>query len=471
MVTMDPDYRWVARLMPRRGVDERTLPLLRLGMNLSARISRPGPGVRVRDEADGSARVRVYTPDVVSAPAALLWAHGGGFVLGRPEQEDPRLSGYAAALGITVVSVRYRLAPEHPFPAGLDDCLAAWRWLHGNAARLGVDPQRVAVGGTSAGGGLAAALAQRLVDESGTQPVAQLLVYPMLDDRTTVDPGADVHANPVWNHVSNRTGWSSYLGRPPGEPDVPAYAVPARRDDLSGLPPTWVGVGTADLFLLEDRQYASRLADAGVPVELVEVDGVPHAFDSARSPRKSQDFWASQLGFLTEWLRLPNSFGEDAFTSLPGPDWIDQAPIRVEESVTIDASPSLVWSHIADHSSWPEWFAGVRHVLVSGRSTGVGGRRRVTAGPLRFDEVFTVWSPERHFAFAIISSTLPVLEAMAESVVLEPTDSGTRVTYRQGLAARSGFEMPLAVLWKRAARQLEPSLLALKRGVESDVVR
>lgn len=467
-MNVDPDYRWVTRLLPRRGVDARTLPLLRVATNLSARAVRLGPGASVRDVAEDDARVRVVVPDVVSAPAALLWMHGGGLVLGRPEQDDPRASGYAAALGIVVVSVRYRLAPEHPFPAGLDDCLAAWRWLQRNAARLGVDPQRVAVGGASAGGGLAAALAQRLADEGGTQPAAQLLVYPMLDDRTSADPGAARHAHPVWNHVSNRTGWSSYLGQPPGEPTAPAYAVPARRDDLAELAPAWIGVGTADLFLQEDRQYAARLAGAGVPVQLVEVDDVPHGFDAATAPRKTQDFVASQLGFLTEWLRLPASFSGEAFSALPGPDWIDEAPIRVQESVTIDAAPSVVWSHVADHISWPEWFAGPIRVVVTGRSTGVGGRRRVVAGPLRFDEVFTVWRPERHFAFAIVSSTLPLLEAMAESVELEPTDSGTRVTYRQGLAARPGFHRLLAALWRRPARQLRPSLLALKARAERE---
>jgi acetyl esterase/lipase len=195
-----------------------------------------------------------------------------------------------------VVSVAYRLAPEHPFPAALDDAHAAWQWLQGAAASLGVDPARVAVGGASAGGGLAACLAQRLRDEGRVQPAAQLLVYPMLDDRTAARRELDGAGHLVWHNRSNRAGWSAYLG---GAPEVPAYAVAARHGDLHGLPPAWIGVGDLDLFWSEDRAYAERLEAAGVAVEFLEIAGAPHGFDMmAPDVPLARAFAASQVAFL-----------------------------------------------------------------------------------------------------------------------------------------------------------------------------
>lgn len=460
-MTVDPRYRAVGWALPGPGVTPRLLPVVRAA--LSTMAMRPAPGVDVREESGDGARVRVYRPPVVAAPAAMLWMHGGGFVLGRPEMDDVRVSGLAAALGIAVVSTRYRLAPEHPFPAALDDCQAAWHWLQDNAALLGVDPGRVVVGGNSAGAGLAAALVQRLHDAGGRQPAGQLLVYPMLDDRTGADPSQDSVRHLAWTALSNRTGWSSYLDGPPGRPDVPEYAVPARRADLSGLPPAWIGVGSEDLFVDECRTYAARLQEAGVPTELVVVDGAPHAFDMVVSLRSTQDVLASQLAFLSERLDLPADLPID---DVPSPEWIETAPIRVEQSVEVAAPASAVWPRVADHAGWPRWFSGASSVVVTGRGSGVGGRRRVRTGPLRFDEVFTVWEPERHFAFAITASTLPILATMAESVRLEPTPSGTRVTYRVGLAARRGFDLPLRVVADRLSRTLRTSLDQLRHEVE-----
>jgi acetyl esterase/lipase/uncharacterized protein YndB with AHSA1/START domain len=466
-VQVDPSYRWLARLSPARGITPQSLPWLRRVGDLTGRVSRPVWGVRSWDVEQDGARVRVYQPGWGSQPAALLWVHGGGLVMGAAEQDEARASGLAAALGITVVSARYRLAPEHPFPAGLDDCRAAWYWLQRNAARLGVDPDRVAIGGASAGAGLAAALAQRLHDESGPRPVAQLLVYPMLDDRTALHSDRDPVEHPVWNNASNAFGWASYLGSSAGMVEPPEYAVPARRTNLAGLPPAWVGIGTADLFLDEARTYASRLSTAGVPVELVEVPRAPHGFDTVTAPPESQRFLASQLGFLTEALGLPPNIPQVATSALPPPDWIPSAPITVRESVEIAADPAAVWAHVTDHAGWPEWFAGVRRVQVTGRASGVGGRRRVLAGPLRLDEVFTAWEPERHFAFAVVSSSVPLVDRLAESVLLEPVRGGTRVTYRQGLAARPGRERMLAATWGRVAAQLPDSLLRLKARAEA----
>ncbi len=213
--------------------------------------------------------------------------------------DDRRCIAWARDLGLVVVSVDYRLAPEHPFPAALDDAQAAWTWLRGATSAVGVDPARLAVGGASAGGGLAACLAQRLRDEGAASPAAQLLVYPMLDDRTAARRELDADGYLVWSNRSNRAGWSAYLGRTPGAADVPDHAVAARSADLGGLPPAWIGVGSLDLFLEEDRAYAAGLEAAGVATELHEVPGAPHGFDAlAPDVPLARSFAASQAAFL-----------------------------------------------------------------------------------------------------------------------------------------------------------------------------
>jgi uncharacterized protein YndB with AHSA1/START domain len=153
--------------------------------------------------------------------------------------------------------------------------------------------------------------------------------------------------------------------------------------------------------------------------------------------------------------------------TLQPPEWIDAAPIRFECSVEIAAPPEAVWARIADHRTWPEWFTAVDSVDIVGASEGVGGGRRVTSGKVVFDEEFTAWDVGEHFAFAVIASKLPILESLAESVVIEPTATGSRVVYRQGLQAKRGFGVLLGLLWKRAAKQLEPSLANLKQQLET----
>lgn len=252
---------------------------LRIGRKLLTRFTEVVDGVTLtrRDTPSGS-EVYVFEPDDREAPsAALLWIHGGGTIGGHPRVESDLCSRIAKDLGIIVVSARYRLAPEHPFPAGLDDAYAALSWLRQHAMNLGVDPDRVAVGGTSAGAGLAACVAQRAVDDGNTVAF-QLLIYPMLDDRTaTRDPQGRGQLG--WTPTSNKFAWGAYLGQQPGGVSAPPYAVAARRGDLSSLPPAWIGIGGLDLFLDESVDYAQRLGSAGVDCELDVVPGMYHAAD------------------------------------------------------------------------------------------------------------------------------------------------------------------------------------------------
>ncbi|MEU2233487.1 alpha/beta hydrolase [Streptomyces vietnamensis] len=246
------------------------------------------PGVRVERRTlpattdDLPVEVLIYQASGASgrAPrAALLWIHGGGTVMGAARQENTWCSRVADELGALVVSVDYRLAPENPYPAALDDCFGALRWLHASAAALAIDPSRIAVGGESAGGGLAAAVVQRAHDSE--VPVRfQLLVYPMLDDRTALRADPPDSAIHTWTPGSNRFAWTSYLGRPPRDRDDRPYIAAARRRNLAGLPPAWIGVGDLDLFHDEDVDYARRLNEAGVACELRLEPGMYHGADA-----------------------------------------------------------------------------------------------------------------------------------------------------------------------------------------------
>jgi acetyl esterase/lipase len=234
----------------------------------------PGP------PGDPDVTVRVYRPPArQDGRPCIYWIHGGGYILGSALVDDPRLERWSDEFGCVVVSVDYRLAPEHPFPAPLDDCYAGLAWTTSAAVELGIDPARIVIGGASAGGGLAAALALLARDRAEITPAFQLLIYPMIDDRAP-HPSSGISGAPIWSPAANKLGWTAYLGRQPGSDDVPAYAAAARASDLRGLPPAFIAVGTLDVFRDEDIAYASRLLAAGVPTELHVYPGAPHGFDS-----------------------------------------------------------------------------------------------------------------------------------------------------------------------------------------------
>ena len=272
--------------------------------SLIATKTKPQDDVEVRDEYYGDLLLRVHTPKWQSSGGALLWFHGGGHLAGRPDQLDSTASKFASRLGVVVVVPRYRLAPKHPFPADLDDAYQAWLWLKVSAKNIGVDPQRMALVGNSAGGGLAAALAQRIHDGGGIQPCAQVLFYPMLDDRTAADSELDSENQFLWNNRANRVAWNAYLApNRCGDEALPDYAAPARRSDLSGLPPAWIGVGSIDLFYRETVDYAQRLQQAGVSTKLRVVDAAPHVFEVlAPDEEVSRQFVESAYEFLASSL-------------------------------------------------------------------------------------------------------------------------------------------------------------------------
>lgn len=237
----------------------------------------------------------------------LYYMHGGGLVMGNARSVLPRvLASWAGPLGLAVVSVAYRLAPAARYPAAVEDCRAGLEWVAEHAGRLGVDTDRIVIGGKSAGGGLAAALALLLRDRGGPRPVGQLLLSPMLDDRPTRDDRAGTDSARLQDgvdtldRITGATVWQAYLGGAYGSGDVEPYAAPARAADLSGLPPAYLDVGAAELFRDEGVAYAQRLWRAGGAAELHVWPGAYHGFDTlAPGAALSRAATAAR----TEWLR------------------------------------------------------------------------------------------------------------------------------------------------------------------------
>lgn len=247
----------------------------------------------------GPVGIRLHRPVAATPRPALVWLHGGGFVIGSAAQDDRLCRELCRRLGIVVAAVDYRLAPDHPFPTPLEDCFDALTWV---CDQPYVDARQLAVGGASAGGNLAAALAH-LARDRDVKLALQLLSYPMLDDRTCLRTDIDEQPFRAWDSTSNAFGWRSYTGVEPGSEDMPPLASPARVTDLSGLAPAWLGVGTADLFHDEDLAYAERLTAAGVSCAVYIAEGAFHGFDSV-APRTSvtRAFREAQLKALGEAL-------------------------------------------------------------------------------------------------------------------------------------------------------------------------
>lgn len=255
--------------------------LMPLAQAVRKRLTKPRPvaGVRSQETTLGGVGVKLYQPEQAQPRGLVLWLHGGGYILGDASINDDDCQRLVTGCGVAVVSVDYRLAPKHPFPAALQDVMSVWHWLVGNATSLGVSADCMVLAGQSAGAGLAAAVVQKIADDGGQQPLAQVLIYPMLDDRTAANTNLDAANHRLWSNVNNRAAWQMYLGQPPGAAQLPDYAAPGRRADLHGLPPAWIGCGSVDLFYPENQRYYQQLQAAGVPVEFYQVAGAPHGFD------------------------------------------------------------------------------------------------------------------------------------------------------------------------------------------------
>jgi acetyl esterase/lipase len=271
-------------MSPMPDANASTLPPFRQMSSQWAAPLLPSPKVREQmiPGPKGAPQVRVYVigDSTGASKPAVLHIHGGGYISGSAAANRRDLQELVLAQNSVVVSVDYRLAPETRFPGSLEDNYAALKWMYQNAADLGIDTRRIAVKGESAGGGHAAMLAIAVRDRGEFALCLQVLIYPMLDDRT----GSKSDLPPqfgayIWSPGSNRFGWSSLLGVPAGSTDVPTGSVPARAADLSSLAPAFIGVGSIDLFAPEDMKYAQRLMLAGVPTELTVVPGAFHGFD------------------------------------------------------------------------------------------------------------------------------------------------------------------------------------------------
>jgi acetyl esterase/lipase len=311
---VDPELRPAARqVLATSGqmgeFSDATMQAMRAGTPPSPPLLSEIPVSEVRVPARSSLpEVTVFV--VNSTPGAhkpaILHTHGGGFILGSAKLELRFLQETAKLLDCTIVTVDYRLAPETRFAESIDDNYAGLLWLYQNADTLGVDRDRIALLGESAGGGHAALLALAARDRGEVPLVLQALIYPMLDDRTGSSREVPPHIGVIgWDPPANRFGWRSFLGAEPGGSNVPPAGVPARRTDLAGLAPAFVAVGGVDLFVSENIDYAQRLTEAGVPTELLLTPGAFHGFDRvAPTTRLARNFTAAKHEALRRAFNL-----------------------------------------------------------------------------------------------------------------------------------------------------------------------
>ncbi len=279
---MDDEHRAVLEMLPPGLLDLSDLTAARATLD-ALMVPVPLPeSVLVEDHHvegfDGhQVMVRIYRPaEARQNSPALYWIHGGGMVLGDVSMNDASCAEIAETLNVVVASVEYRLAPEFPYPVPMEDCYSGLEWFFSSADQFDVDASRIAIGGGSAGGGLAAGLAILARDRKQVAPCFQLLTYPMVDDRNETPSSYEITDTRVWNRDANQVGWDAYLDGEAGADVVPVHAAPARADDLSGLPPAIITVGDLDMFLDEDIAYAQALLQAGVPTELHVYPGAFH---------------------------------------------------------------------------------------------------------------------------------------------------------------------------------------------------
>lgn len=259
-------------------------------------VTIPGNG----DQPD--IRAIIHRADVSEVRPGYFHVHGGGFVMGAPEFTEDRDRRVVLEHGCVVISPAYRLAPETKFPGAIEDLYTALKWFCDHATELGLDPHNIIVGGESAGGGHAAALTTLTRDRGEIKLAGQMLMYPMIDDRTGSTADRGPYAGEfLWTVENNRFGWSCLLDCAPGDGGVSPYASASRAKDLSGLPPTAVFVGTLDLFFEENVEYVKRLVAAGVPAKLHLYPGAYHAFDLAGETRLGKQLERDQDESM-EWL-------------------------------------------------------------------------------------------------------------------------------------------------------------------------
>jgi len=267
----------VGDIAGRRAMWEPILAAASTALPIPNDVTMTEVDIPVRDGATITARW--YTKTGAPAGPAALFFHGGGYIFGQIDQFDGPVSRYVSASGVPMLSVEYRRAPEHPYPTPVEDGYDALRWLHDHADTLAVDTDRIGVIGDSAGGGMAAALTILTRERGGPKIARQILLMPMLDDRTvTRDP--DIEPFLIWSYDDSLTAWPALLGDAAGKDGVAATAAPARLEDATGLPPAYIEVGQLDVFRDEDIAYATKLSRAGVEVEFHLRPGVPHEFDS-----------------------------------------------------------------------------------------------------------------------------------------------------------------------------------------------
>ncbi|MCU1626006.1 MAG: esterase [Pseudonocardia sp.] len=279
----DPELAAAVAMLPTLDVSD--IPAARATMK-ELRAGLPVPdetGISVTDvTVPGPAgapdvTLRIYRPDEVTGPIGIYDVHGGGFILGDIDASHAGNVALARAVGAVVVTVEYRLAPEAPFPAPLEDAYAGLVWFAEHAADYGVEPARIAIHGISAGGGLCAGLALLARDRGGPAIAFQYLGVPEVDDRLTTPSMTAFTDTPIWNRPNAIVSWDSYLGEGvPGSADVSPYAAPARATDLSGLPPAYVSTMAFDPLRDEGIAYGLALLAAGVPVELHLFPGTFH---------------------------------------------------------------------------------------------------------------------------------------------------------------------------------------------------